>query len=432
MIAALLLQPVLSEGEGGAMEAVIGAVLERLNRTSGIVCHEETIGDYATFLNLQKNISGNEANRPGCTYQMVDTEYFLAPLVEAYFLKTETGRSRSQAFFATKATTDFGNAGLTYGELFSINIEAIINMTTPFAQPGGQTKENLIHLQDGEVVGQWRDSTYGIGGGRIPYDVNTALVPAALHAIGNLATANFFPAHPSWSETATTSAQIWQDNPLAFFRITIPPADANSLVQTYATTINLSPSLSIPSITDAITFHALALDGNNNQPLVHIMNTDDCFRLFLLNSTTDSQLTPFLNQTATNILAPFPVGLSNPVGLLIANPAYGGDAVYAASFTNNAYHGTVVWIWQMAMMGAGLERQLVRCGEGEGEVPGFCGDEGVRGNVLAAYNHLWDLIEMNEAYINNEVWSWVFQDGDFTFEALGGFAAAGGVGSNRE
>ena len=34
MIAALLLQPVLSEGEGGAMEAVISAVLERLNRTA--------------------------------------------------------------------------------------------------------------------------------------------------------------------------------------------------------------------------------------------------------------------------------------------------------------------------------------------------------------------------------------------------------------
>jgi len=44
MIAALLLNPVLSEGQNGAMEAVIGAVLERINRTDGSVCHEETIG----------------------------------------------------------------------------------------------------------------------------------------------------------------------------------------------------------------------------------------------------------------------------------------------------------------------------------------------------------------------------------------------------
>lgn len=44
MIAALLLQPVLSEGPGGAMEAVIGAVLERINKTDGSVAHEETLG----------------------------------------------------------------------------------------------------------------------------------------------------------------------------------------------------------------------------------------------------------------------------------------------------------------------------------------------------------------------------------------------------
>lgn len=44
MISALLLEPVLSSGNGSAMEAVIGAVLERVNRTDGSVCHEETIG----------------------------------------------------------------------------------------------------------------------------------------------------------------------------------------------------------------------------------------------------------------------------------------------------------------------------------------------------------------------------------------------------
>ena len=44
MIAALLLEPVLSEGKGGAIEAVIAGVLERINKTDGSVCHEETIG----------------------------------------------------------------------------------------------------------------------------------------------------------------------------------------------------------------------------------------------------------------------------------------------------------------------------------------------------------------------------------------------------
>lgn len=44
MIAALLMEPVLSSGNASALEAVIGAVLERVNRTDGSVCHEETIG----------------------------------------------------------------------------------------------------------------------------------------------------------------------------------------------------------------------------------------------------------------------------------------------------------------------------------------------------------------------------------------------------
>lgn len=44
MISALLMEPVLSSGNGSSMEAVISSVLERVNRTDGSVCHEETIG----------------------------------------------------------------------------------------------------------------------------------------------------------------------------------------------------------------------------------------------------------------------------------------------------------------------------------------------------------------------------------------------------
>jgi len=44
MISALLLDPVLSMGQNSSVEAVLAAVLERINRTDGSVCHEETIG----------------------------------------------------------------------------------------------------------------------------------------------------------------------------------------------------------------------------------------------------------------------------------------------------------------------------------------------------------------------------------------------------
>lgn len=414
MIAALLLQPVLSEGEGGAIEAVIGSVLERLNKTDGVVCHEETIGDYATYVNFMDNITSTS---PGCTYQMIDTNYYLTPLMESYFLRTETGRSRRQAFFATKATLDFGNIGMTYGELALINAEGVMNRSAPFAQPGAQTMDNLIHLEPDQLVGEWRDSTYGIGGGRIPYDVNTGLVPASLRSISALSADGFFSEHPDWKQKAAQYAGAWEDETLQFFEVTVPVDNAKRLVEDYTKSAGYGFPSHADQIDADIVFHGLALDGNNGQQLVRVMNTDDCFRLFLTNTTNDGQLTAFLNQTANNIQKPYPVGLSNSVGLLVANPAYGGAPVYAANWTSSAYHGTVVWGWPLAMMAVGLQRQLERCSTNA--VPAFCHDSSVHANVLSAYNHLWDLIEANEPYINNEVWSWLYQDDDFVFEPLG-------------
>ncbi|KAI7473559.1 hypothetical protein KC351_g11054 [Hortaea werneckii] len=427
MISLLLLQPVLSEGEGGAIEAVISAVLERINSTDGSVCHEETIGDYATYLHLQENVT---STAPICSYIMIDSDYFLMPVMENYFLATETGQRRREAFFATRASLNFGNQGTTYGELARINAERVMRLAGPFAQPGGQSQANLVHLKEGEVVGEWRDSTYGIGGGRIPYDVNTALVPAALRSIAALASDDFFPEHPEWSQLAEEYATVWEDETLAFFKVVVPPEEARNLVTDYTNEAGYGFPSHASSITSEIVYHGLALEGNNNQPLVQVMNTDDCFRHFLLNTTDQTQLTSYLNSTANNILAPFPVGLSAPVGLLVANPAYGGDPVYAANFTNNAYHGTVVWGWQMAMMAAGLERQLDRCVSrvtstittttNNTTKPAFCADKSVYGNVKAAYNHLWDLIEANEAQLSSEVWSWEYSEEEgFLFEPLG-------------
>lgn len=147
------------------------------------------------------------------------------------------------------------------------------------------------------------------------------------------------------------------------------------------------------------------------------MNTDDCFRLYLLNTTNQNQLTAFINQTANNVQQPFPVGLKTDVGILVANPAYGNNPVYAANWTNNAYHGTVVWSWPMAMLAAGMQRQLSRCSTSA--APDFCSDKSVYNNVIAAYNSLWDVLEANENALSDEVWSWQYKDGSFQFIELG-------------
>lgn len=63
----------------------------------------------------------------------------------------------------TKAgTTNPANHGRTYHELALISAEKIMNVAGRYAASHNQTKENLIHLKDDIVIGQWRDSTYGM------------------------------------------------------------------------------------------------------------------------------------------------------------------------------------------------------------------------------------------------------------------------------
>jgi hypothetical protein len=335
------------------------------------------------------------------------------------------GKTRATELLNRTATEDRDNTGLTYGKLATLNAEKIMNATAAFAAPGGQVKENLIHLKEDEVVGEWRDSTYGLGGGRIPYDVNTAIVPAGLHAVAALAEAGFFPDHYDWSLKAAEYAKIWEDKTLHFFEVEIPKDEAQSLVDEYVSSNNFPFPSNSENISTSVRFHGLSLNGNNDQSIVRVMNTDDCFRHFLLNTTNQAQLSSFISQTADHILAPYPVGLTTDVGLLVANPAYGGEPVYSANFSNAAYHGTVVWSWQLSMMAKGLERQLGRCEDHK--APNFCKDEELHGKVLRAYNRLWDVIEDNASLLSGEVWSLRYEGDRFVSVPLGELPPPEGV-----
>jgi len=89
-------------------------------------------------------------------------------------------------------------------------------------------------------------------------------------------------------------------------------------------------------------FHTLSLGGNGDlsQVLVAVMNTDDCFQRFLLNTTNQPRLISFLNPTADNIQRAFSAALTTGVSMVIANPEYGGSPMYVVNWTTSAYHGT--------------------------------------------------------------------------------------------
>jgi hypothetical protein len=96
------------------------------------------------------------------------------------------------------------------------------------------------------------------------------------------------------------------------------------------------------------------------------------------------------------------------IGMLVANPAYAGRDVWSR-FGNNAYHGTVVWAWQQAVMAAGLDRQLARR-----DLPAA-----TRGRLLDAQTRLWRAICAAGAMRTSELWSWSYADGRYRVEPFG-------------
>ena len=53
------------------------------------------------------------------------------------------------------------NTGFTYGQLAQVNAEKLMGIAGQYAAEGNQTVDNLAHLRKDQIVGQWRDSTYG-------------------------------------------------------------------------------------------------------------------------------------------------------------------------------------------------------------------------------------------------------------------------------
>lgn len=268
----------------------------------------------------------------------------------------------------------------------------------------------------------------GIGGGRIPYDVNCALVPAALRSIHQLSKAGFFPTHPEWTRKAKRYAKIWENTTLKFFKVEIPASQVKFRLKNYKNSSRFPGPTQVESTSgENVEFHSLALDGNDGLKKVEVMNTDDCFRLFLINDTNQIQAAKFINQAANNVRRRFPAGLMTDVGMVVANPAYGSQEVYAVNWTTSSYHGTVVWSWQLAMMAKGFESQLERCYDTHAKIPLFCRHRAVYSNIVHAYNVLWDSIEQNKQYLSSEVWSWEYRDGRFVQYPLGALPSQNGV-----
>src|SRR3569833_2164502 len=148
-------------------------------------------------------------------------------------------------------------------------------------------------------------------------------------------------------------AQLRREKAPGNFDVKESNETARKAVRAYAAALHVPAGPALSSLGDEpLEFHALALKSDGSQ--VAVMNSDEGFALLL------SQPPPHeIEAAVAAIMRPFPAGLLTDAGMVVANPVFAPAAVQEL-FTNRAYHGTVIWSWQQAMMAEGLDRQLRR------------------------------------------------------------------------
>ena len=388
-----LLMPALTPA---AVEAGLDSVLTRLS-PRGEVAHEEDIGEYAILDHLRAD--GSRSDEPTFNYNMIDGNFMLAPVVRAWLLDNGRGRSRAAAFLAR------GDGRRPAGADLLSNLRLVVQSAEAFGSD--PQVRNLIGLKAGLTAGEWRDSSDGLGGGRYPYDVNAILVPTALDAIARLYSSRLLDPYLDAADRALLAraaslAQIWRTKAPAYFEISEPAETARKAVQDYATTLQVPADVALASIGDQpVRFHALALRSDGSS--VPVVNSDEGFALLFGHPTAEE-----LDEAIKSVMRPFPAGLLTDAGVVVANPVFASRDIQKR-FTNRAYHGTVVWSWQQAMLAEGIARQLRRR-----DLP-----EQVVRRLRDAQQKLWQVIAVGKEVRNSELWSWRYESGKYHVAPFG-------------
>ena len=396
-----LLMPVLAPE---AVDAGLGAVLTRLS-PQGEVAHEEDIGEFAVLDHLA---TGTHSDAPTFNYNMIDGSFMLAPVAAEWLLNDERGRAQAGAFLARKDDR-YGAAPQAFGADLVSNLRFVLQAAERFAQD--PRPQNLIALKPGFTAGQWRDSNDGLGGGRLPYDVNAVFVPAALDAAGRLYASGVLDAYlePKDRETfshASSMAGVWHAKAAPLFDVSVPNAMAREDIARYAAALNIADRTALRSVgQSAVRFHALSLTADFKAvPIVH---SDEGFEMLFGHPTPEA-----LHEAVTSMMRPFPAGLLTDVGVVVANPVYATSALQAR-LNKNAYHGTVIWSWQQAVIAAGLRRQLLRQ-----DLPAS-----LQNLLRETETQLWRAIRTAHSLRNSELWSWTFDGARFQIAPFGANAA---------
>ena len=370
-----------------AIESMLGAVIDRV-RDDGDVAHEEEIGDYASFRASRKGEGFK--SEPRYDYRMVDDDFLLTPVLMNYVRDAEPARLTT---FLSRQTP----GGRTYRQAILSNIDLVERRAEAFARD--PRWHNLISFPSGQPEGNWRDSHPGVGWGRFAYDVNAALVPAALTAARTLLSRPEFSARDEGRlATLLAAAQVWNAEAPRLFHVHVARDAGEAQAERYMRTQSL---LMPPAPGRAVDFNGISLDDHGK--IVPVMHSDEGFLMMFGDPPEDTLL-----HIADILIAPFPFGLRSDVGLLVANPAF-SDEKMQSYFTPQHYHGVVTWSWQQAMMAAALRRQVERA-----DISKL-----TRRKLELAETRVWDVITRTEKYRSAELWTWHPERGTMAYTPFG-------------
>ena len=392
-----LLMPALRPA---AAEAGLNSVFARLS-PNGEVAHEEGISEFAI---LQNRKAGHNSDAAELDYNMVDDDFMLAPVTADYLTRVGATRAKSYLSGSLKSEAQLG-ARETVGAALVRNLRFVMDQAAPFAaNPSAGT---LIAIKPGRMAGQWRDSDEGIGRGRYAFDVNAALVPAALDATAQMLRAGLLDPFLTSDDRAAFAkagamAKVWHDKAAPMFRVEYSPQEAEKKISAYAASVGVPSAPAITALSGKpLVYHAIALDTDGNP--VPIIHSDEGF-ILLFGQPSPADLDTYVGAA----MMPFPAGLMTDIGLLTANAAF-VDKEAQSRFPSSAYHGAAVWSWQQALFAAGLERQLER-----GDLP-----SDVRARLVASQSSLWRVIRATRALQSSELWSWKYEDGRYQVVPFG-------------
>lgn len=328
LISTAMLEPILSDQ---ALLASLQSVLDRLS-PEGSVAHEEDIGPFAEWRNLEAGRSGLD---PVYDYKMIDDD-FLLPLLLAKL--NESGHSELLKTLLSQPKT-----------------RELILRNADFAR-AELANRDLVRLLPGEVTGDWRDSHEGLGDGVYPASVNSDLAPPTLRALEMIEDRLPTP-RPGVKKQLQQLQNEWKKRSDSFW-VELSPAQVKSRLEAFAGSLSPAQKAGFEKLIsehsdlleEPLRFPSLSLD-DKKQP-VEVIHSDVTFTLFYGHPDLRQ-----LRDILTLLERPFPYGLKTPAGYLVANPIFSGNPKHYQSLGFGQYHGLVVWSWPQAMLSLGLLRQ---------------------------------------------------------------------------